>query len=60
MKLTLKSLQGKMTRNEMKTVMAGCGGGGTAFYQCCDGPNCSICTNGTYCSKGTLTYCNCC
>lgn len=56
-KMSLANIEGKLTRNEMKNIMAGSG------YKCCVGSNCSSCRDYTpgqgipYCSTGTVTTC---
>jgi len=59
-KMSLKTIENALTRNEMKKIMAG---SGTTGYKCCVGSNCSKCRTYTpgagipYCSTGTVTSC---
>ncbi|MBL0736060.1 hypothetical protein JI750_04130 [Flavobacterium sp. GN10] len=54
-KMSLVNIEGKLSRKEMKNVMAGSNG-----YMCCIGSNCSACRVGQgtpYCQQGVLTAC---
>jgi len=54
-KMSLENMMGKMSRKEMKTIMAGSGGGGCTNYYCCSELPCcdpaAVCSNAT--SSGT-------
>jgi hypothetical protein len=58
--MSLATIQGKLSRTEMKNIMAGSGSGGG--YKCCwtGTTNCSVCVSGGIptCVKGaTATAC---
>lgn len=57
-KMSLANLQGKMSRAEMKSIMAGSGGGGGANPCMCDTDSeCSYHGTGYYCSKAPANGC---
>lgn len=55
-KMSLANIQGKLSRNEMKNIMAG---SGAPTYKCCIGTECTNCSENQYtCGpKATRTAC---
>jgi hypothetical protein len=58
-KMSLATIQGKLSRQEMKSIMAGSGGctaTSTGYKKCClSETNCSECLSGLTCQNGS--YC---
>ncbi|MEQ1554293.1 MAG: hypothetical protein ABL929_08955 [Ferruginibacter sp.] len=65
-KMSLANIQGKLSRAEMKNIMAGSESGGTGCYKCCwnGTSNCSSCSfsySGASCTtNATLVKCEGC
>jgi hypothetical protein len=54
-KMSLATLQGKLSRQEMKNIMAGSGGctaTSTGYKKCCKNGTCSECQSGLTCTNG--------
>lgn len=53
-KMSLANIQGKLSRMEMKNIMAGsCTASSSGYKKCCKNGSCSDCLSGMTCENGS-------